>query len=533
MNLKHFIAALAIIVIASCSADQEDNPSTDQQAIEDLFSEEFAYSNVGIYNGVFTTNNGEIRGNLQISIPVNNETLPKVVLSTSNGDYFEFTALTSVVKGEKVENLVFASDIASFHYSVEADGTNPLAEDLIYDGEEGSIVLGKHTNLAPVTPIVGTYNCIECGTHPILNNSVTQTFNMLSFSNDSGESSIVNQVTLGGNVFMGMGDQTNCVDNGSIRTCDTSGSFSAGSAPIHWTGTHTLNNEVPGIGDCSEASGTWLFNSANYGDLSGIYTSSATCTTPGAILESTNDLWKLNGFVDAPSPNATYYDDVMDEVNGDIETWSNHNYFYASNEYAYFKCYRGSDTSSGSSNPRVEFRELDGNGNNVSWNGDNGSHIMSFTVKVDQLPNGYNSNTGQERTSGTVCFAQIHGPSGTNNDGVDVDDTIRIQFDGDRGQTNGEVSLKISGYITEEQGGGSESIDGFALNTSYDMQLRFINDRISLVVDGIEVFGRVMDTSGDGSYFKIGSYLQSVQNGSFDDSFGLVGIKNLEVVHEE
>lgn len=41
-----------------------------------------------------------------------------------------------------------------------------------------------------------------------------------------------------------------------------------------------------------------------------------------------------------------------------------------------------------------------------------------------------------------------------------------------------------------------------------------------------------MDTSGDGSYFKIGSYLQSVQEGSFDGSFGLVGIKDLSVSHD-
>ena len=38
-----------------------------------------------------------------------------------------------------------------------------------------------------------------------------------------------------------------------------------------------------------------------------------------------------------------------------------------------------------------------------------------------------------------------------------------------------------------------------------------------------------MDTSGEDNYFKIGSSLQSVKEGSFDGSFGLVGIKNLSI----
>ncbi len=250
--------------------------------------------------------------------------------------------------------------------------------------------------------------------------------------------------------------------------------------------------------------------------------------TPGEILGLTNNDWKLNGFTSTPSSSSEYFDDVMDEVNGNIATWTNNNYFFANNGYAYFKCYRGLNTSRSSSNPRVELREMDG-GNEESWNGDNGSHIMSFTVRVDQLPNGWNEGENEERSTGTMSIAQIHGPSDVNSDGVEVDDTIRIQFEGSRGQTSGSCKMKISGYITEEVLGGSVTIDGFSLDTEYDMQLRFINDRVSVVVDGNEVFGQTMDTAGNGSYFKLGAYLQSVQNGSFDGSFGLVGYKNLSI----
>lgn len=253
-------------------------------------------------------------------------------------------------------------------------------------------------------------------------------------------------------------------------------------------------------------------------------------STPGGVLGIDNNDWKLNGFTEKPSASATYYDDVMAEVNGDISTWSNSDYFYESNGWAYFKCYRGLGTSTNSGNPRVELRELI-NGSNASWNGDSGTHTMSFTVRVDQLPVGYDSDENQDRTTGTVCFGQIHGPSGTNSDGVEVDDTIRLQFEGSAGQTSGSVKLKISGYITEKQGGGSESFTGYSLNTSYDVQIIFSNKRISVKIDGSEVFGRTMNTAGNGSYFKVGNYLQSVQEGSFDGSYGLVGIKNLTVTH--
>jgi len=156
---------------------------------------------------------------------------------------------------------------------------------------------------------------------------------------------------------------------------------------------------------------------------------------------------------------------------------------------------------------------------------------MTFTVRVDELPVGYDDDDEEDRSTGTVCFAQIHGPSGTNSDGVDVDDTIRVQFEGSAGQKSGSVKLKISGYITEEQGGGSESFDGYSLDTSYDMQLRFINDTISVVVNGDTIFSRTMDTAGNGSYFKAGNYLQSVQNAPYTGSFGLVGLRNLSVSH--
>jgi len=41
----------------------------------------------------------------------------------------------------------------------------------------------------------------------------------------------------------------------------------------------------------------------------------------GAILDLTNNTWKLNRFIASLSISVTYYDDVMDEVNGNIAIW--------------------------------------------------------------------------------------------------------------------------------------------------------------------------------------------------------------------
>lgn len=247
-------------------------------------------------------------------------------------------------------------------------------------------------------------------------------------------------------------------------------------------------------------------------------------TTPGGILGIDNNDWKLNGFTATPSSSATYYDDVMNQVNGNISTWSNNNYFYANNGWAYFKCYRGLGGSSNSGNPRVELRERI-NGSLANWNGSSGTHSMEFDVRVDQLPIDADNN------GGVLCFAQIHGPD-ENSSGVEIDDLIRLQFLGSSNQSSGGVRLKISGYITEEVQGSSLIIDnGYQLDTSYTFKIQYSGGTVRVYEGGSQIFSQSVGTSANGNYFKLGNYLQSVQGASFTGSYGLVGIKNLTVSH--
>ena len=240
---------------------------------------------------------------------------------------------------------------------------------------------------------------------------------------------------------------------------------------------------------------------------------------PADVLGISSDTWKLNCFVGNPSENPTYYDDITD-AGISLDSYEDPNYFYTDGEWVMFKCYRGLGGSENSSNPRVELRELDGSGDEIYWSNE-GTNRMEWTVRVDQLSNNV------DYSCGVTCVGQIHGP------GSSVDDIIRVQFYGDAGQSSGNVTLKISGYIAENVLGGSVFIDnGYQLDTEYTMILEYnSDDYVTLYVDGNEVFSEKMDTDQDDNYFKVGNYVQSSQGATYDGSYCLVAIKNLTVTH--
>lgn len=250
-------------------------------------------------------------------------------------------------------------------------------------------------------------------------------------------------------------------------------------------------------------------------------TTPTTTSYPAGVLGITSSTWKINSHTGSPS-SSTYWDDITDS-GATFSTYSDANYFYTDGTWTYFKTWRGLKTSSSSSNPRVELRERIG-GVDAKWDGSSGTHTMTFTVKVSQLPK------GEDGTTGVLCFGQIHGPS-TNSSGVEVDDIIRCQFLGTANQTTGSVKLKISGYITETVLGGSKSYDGYALGTEYTFTIKYTGSTVYLYNGSTLVFSQKMNTTCDGNYFKVGNYLQSVKGMSYDGSLGLVAVKNLSVTH--
>jgi len=145
------------------------------------------------------------RGSVSITIPADGETLAFALLSLDNGETITLQATALITPNTKVEDILFTSNSASYNYSVEANGTLPAITNVQLNGLEGAIRLGKHTNRVPFTPITSTYTCIECGTHPVLNNTVEQSFNILSFTDALGNGSFETQVTLNSTIFMGCG----------------------------------------------------------------------------------------------------------------------------------------------------------------------------------------------------------------------------------------------------------------------------------------------------------------------------------------
>jgi hypothetical protein len=72
-----FYTALATLMIMLVSCDTEESTiRIDTNEALDLTSDAYQDSNVGVYNGVFTTNDGQLRGSIAVRIPADELTLP-------------------------------------------------------------------------------------------------------------------------------------------------------------------------------------------------------------------------------------------------------------------------------------------------------------------------------------------------------------------------------------------------------------------------------------------------------------------------
>jgi hypothetical protein len=231
--------------------------------------------------------------------------------------------------------------------------------------------------------------------------------------------------------------------------------------------------------------------------------------------------WKLNAYtgtlnVSSTNNGLTFVDDASKIDNA---SW-----FYGANGYAYFKVYPGNPTSSGSSNPRTELREMNATGTAVyNWDGSSSTeHKMKWKVRVDNLP-----------PSGKLCFGQIHSTSSV------YDDVIRVQVQGTNGQSTGNVTLRILGYATETLLGSGQTVAGFTftMNTEYFFELTMQNQIVKLyILDAAGTRTATLFTSGavnsNSNYFKAGNYSQSTNSSDYGSAvFGLVGIRFLSVSH--
>lgn len=301
-----------------------------------------------------------------------------------------------------------------------------------------------------------------------------------------------------------------------------------------WTlvGTKTSPGNTTGLADYDLANSTSRFiritctgNSVDANsnitefEVWGTLPATASATAKTILGGLTN--WKLNAY--SGNLNVTATDNALTFLDSAPKD-DNFSWFYSSGGYAYFKVYPGNPTSSGSSNPRTELREMNASGSSAyNWDGTGSTeHKMKWKLRIDQLP-----------ASGKLCFGQIHSTSST------FDDLIRVQVQGSSGQTSGTVTLRIMGYATETLLGGGLSISGFTfnLNTEYYFELAMQNKVIKLYsLDAAGNRVSTLFTSGqinsNSNYFKAGNYSQSTSGSDYNSSvFGLVGISYIVTSH--
>lgn len=252
-----------VVASFSCSQDSEvsDMNVDEQNAMnldEQVAAGMFDNSNLGIYEGVFTTLDGQNQATIRIEMDSKNN--PLVMFVFPEGDMKSFRSNSKAAKNQ-INNLHFESDSFEFDFDVNDDGSNPVVSNITYMEKKGDVIIFKETSKSAVSPRTGTYSCIDCGTHPDLGVGKTQTFNaVLRDGVGSPESNWDFQFTLGSKVYLGTGAQSGCETAFGLTTCDVIGEGQGGSGPFYINGSHTYYS-ADAVSSCSRIEGNILYDS--------------------------------------------------------------------------------------------------------------------------------------------------------------------------------------------------------------------------------------------------------------------------------
>jgi hypothetical protein len=216
-----------------------------------------------------------------------------------------------------------------------------------------------------------------------------------------------------------------------------------------------------------------------------------TAQVPGQLLDLTN--WKLT----LPTGREGKPEEILEP-----ELSSFTNAFFRLNEGrdgVVFTANAGGVTTSGSSYPRSELREMNGQ-EMASWSNTAGTHTMRVREAVTRLP----------AVKPHVVAAQIHDAE---------DDIIEVRLEGQRL------------LVQYNDGDDDATLDpAYALGTPYDLEIDAADGHIRVSYNGTQKADIVK--SGAGWYFKAGSYVQSnLSRGDAPDAEGQVVIYALNVQH--
>ena len=216
-----------------------------------------------------------------------------------------------------------------------------------------------------------------------------------------------------------------------------------------------------------------------------------TAQVPGQVLDLTN--WKLT----LPTGQEGEPEEIVEP---ELSSFSN-DFFRLKDgrDGVVFTANAGGVTTSGSSYPRSELREMNGQ-EKASWSNTTGTHILRVRETVTRLP----------AVKPQVVAAQIHDAE---------DDVIEVRVEGER-------------LLVEYNDGEDDATldPAYALGTPYDLEIAAADGHIRVSYNGTQKADIVK--SGSGWYFKAGSYVQSnLSRGDAPDAEGQVVIYTLHVEH--
>jgi poly(beta-D-mannuronate) lyase len=165
-----------------------------------------------------------------------------------------------------------------------------------------------------------------------------------------------------------------------------------------------------------------------------------------------------------------------------------------------FRANAGGTTTSGSSYPRSELREMTASGAKASWSTTSGKHTLEIREAILTLP----------PVKPEVVAGQIH----------DAEDDV--------------VMIRLESKRLFVEGGGKELalLDaGYSLGKVFVVKIEASGGKIRVSYNGIEALAYTKSASG--CYFKAGAYTQSnTSKGDAPGAFGEVVIQDLKVTHQ-
>lgn len=185
--------------------------------------------------------------------------------------------------------------------------------------------------------------------------------------------------------------------------------------------------------------------------------------------------------------------------------------FYEANNFfvdpdgvsAVFSARADGGTTSGSSYPRCELREMNADGTNASWATNSGTHTLRGRVAI----------TGAPPVKPQVVFAQIHDAS---------QDIIELMYDGQKSPTALIIRYTGTQHAIIKQ--------PYTLGTWINYKIVATGGVITVYIDGTLV--DTINQVGSGNYFKAGAYVQSnLAQGDAGSARGTVKYRDVRVTH--